>query len=337
MVWNMSIDLGIDLGTANTLVYEKKSGIVVNEPSMVVRSKKTGQILAIGNEASDMMGRTPDGVQAIKPIRNGVITSFQGTVALLKHFIKKAAKNTLVRVRVVICVPCSVTEVERRAVTEAARSAGARDVYLIEAPLAAAIGSGIDISEPHGSMIVNVGAGISEVASISLGGIVESHSVRTAGDMFDNAIIQYVKRKYNMSIGDMTAEQVKCEIGSAYFHKDNVRAEMSGRDLLTGLPKTTGITGKEVREALCDLAEEIVDAVKITLEKTPPELASDIMESGIVLVGGGAKLRGLGRLINVNTDIPVFIAEDPMESIAVGAGKSLDYLMEMSRRRNGFF
>ena len=328
----MPIDLGIDLGTANTLVYEKKGGIVLNEPSMVIRSKKNGQTLAIGNDASDMIGRTPDGVQALRPIRNGVITSYQGTVALLRCFIKKAATNSFSRVRAVICVPCSITEVERRAVTEAAQAAGVREVYLIEEPLAAAIGCGIDISEPHGSMIVNVGAGITEVAVVSLGGIVVSHSVRVAGESFDNAIVQYVKKKHNISIGDQAAEQVKCGIGAVYYHKENETMELSGRDLVSGLPKTVKISTEEVREALSESADAIVDAVKIALENTPPELASDIMESGIVLAGGGAKLRGLGRLINVGTEIPVYIAEEPMQCVAVGAGRSLDFLMEMSRR-----
>ena len=328
----MPIDLGIDLGTANTLVYEKKGGIILDEPSMVIRSKKNGQTLAIGNDASDMMGRTPDGVQALRPIRNGVITSYQGTVALLKYFIKKAATNSFSRIRAVICVPCSITEVERRAVTEAAQTAGAKEVYLIEEPLAAAIGCGIDISEPHGSMIVNVGAGITEVAVVSLGGIVVSHSVRVAGETFDSAIVQYVKKKYNISIGEQAAEQIKCEIGSVYYHKESEKAELSGRDIVTGLPKTVIISTEEVRDALSEAADAIVDAVKIALENTPPELASDIMESGIVLAGGGAKLRGLGRLINIGTDIPVYIAEDPMRCVAVGAGKSLDFLMQMRRK-----
>lgn len=220
--------------------------------------------------------------------------------------------------------------------TEAARNAGAKEVYLIEQPLAAAIGCGIDISEPHGNMIVNVGAGVTEVAVVSLGGIVVSHSARVAGDAFDSAIIQYVKKKYNMSIGDVTAEQIKCGIGSAYFRKESERAEMKGRDLMTGLPKTAVITSEEVREALKESAEEIVDAVKVALEKTPPELASDIMESGIVLAGGGAKLKGLGRLINVNTEIPVYIAEEPMECVAIGAGKSLDFMVEMGKRQGRF-
>ena len=332
----MAVDLGIDLGTANTLVYEKKQGITLNEPSLVVRSRKNGQILAIGKEASEMMGKTPDGVQLLRPIRNGVITSFQGTVALLKYFIKNTAKNTMSRIRVVICVPCSITEVERRAVMEAARSAGAREVYLLEEPLAAAIGCGIDISEPHGSMIVNVGAGMTEVAVVSLGGIVVSHSIRVSGDTFDNAIIQYVKKRYNLSIGDVTAEQLKCSIGSVYFHKEVNKAEINGRDLISGLPKSITVTADEIREALKESAEEIVDAAKVTLEKTPPELASDIVESGIVLAGGGAKLKGLGRLINVKTDIPVYIAEEPMECVAVGAGKSLDFMQAMNHRRDGF-
>ncbi len=332
----MAIDLGIDLGTANTLVYEKKQGITLNEPSMVVRSRKNGQVLAIGSEASEMMGKTPDGVQLIRPIRNGVITSFQGTVALLKYFIRSTVKNTLSRIRVVICVPCSITEVERRAVTEAARSAGAREVYLLEEPLAAAVGCGIDISEPHGSMILNVGAGMTEVAVVSLGGVVVSHSIRVSGDTFDNSIVQYIKKRYNLSIGDVTAEQLKCDIGAVYFHKDITRAEINGRDMISGLPKTITVSSDEIRDALSENAEEIVDAVKVALEKTPPELAADIVESGIVLAGGGAKLRGLGRLINVRTEIPVFIAEEPMECVAVGAGKALDFMQIMNRRNNGF-
>lgn len=332
----MPVDLGIDLGTANTLIYDKKQGIILNEPSMVVRSRKNSQVLAIGNDADEMIGRTPDGVQVVRPIRNGVITSFQGTVALLKYVIKKAAKSPVAKVRVVISVPCCITEVERRAVTEAARNAGAREVYVIEEPLAAAIGSGIDISEPHGSMVVNVGAGIAEVAVISLGGVVVSHSVRTAGEAFDNAIMQSIKKKYNMSIGDVTAEQIKCSIGSVYFHNDSERMEIKGSDLASGLLKTAIVTSDEVREALKESAEEIVDAVKICLENTPPELAADIMESGIVLAGGGAKLKGLGRLINVSTDIPVYISEEPMECVAVGAGKSIDFLIEMNRRQNRF-
>lgn len=330
------MDIGIDLGTANTLIYEKKQGIILQEPSMAVKNKKTGQYIAIGKEASDMMGRTPDGTQEIRPIRNGVINSFQGTVALLKHFIKKVAGNSIFRVRTVICIPCGITEVERRAVTEAAQGAGAKEVFLIEQPLAAAIGCGVPVNEPHGSMIVNVGAGVTEVAVVSLGGIVVSHTIRTAGEAFDNAIIQYVKRKYNLSIGDLTAEQVKWSIGSAYHQKETVRDEIMGRDILTGLPKTTTITAAEIREALQECAEEIIDAIKVTLEETPPELAADIMESGIVLSGGGALLRGLGKRINMSVDIPVYIAEEPMECVAIGAGKFLDFMEEKGQRMRRF-
>lgn len=332
----MAVDLGIDMGTANTLVYEKKQGVISNEPSMVVKSKKNRQILAAGSAASDMIGKTPDGIQLIRPIRNGVITSYHGTVALLKYFFKQAVKNSFARIRVVICVPCCITEVERRAVTEAARSAGAAEVYLLEEPLAAAVGCGIDISEPHGSMIVNVGAGMTEAAVVSLGGVVVSHSVRIAGDAFDNSIIQYIKKRYNVSIGDVTAEQLKCDIGSAYYNKELSRTEINGRDLLSGLPKTVSVSSDEIREALEENAEGIADAVKVTLEKTPPELAADIVESGIVLAGGGALLKGLGRLINVRTEIPVYIAEEPMECVAAGAGRALDFMHAMNRKNNGF-
>ncbi|MBQ4145321.1 MAG: rod shape-determining protein [Clostridia bacterium] len=325
----MTMDFGIDLGTANTLIYDRKKGIILNEPSIAVKNKKNKQFIAIGADAIDMIGRTPDGAQTIRPIRNGVITSFQGTVSMLKHFIKKSAENSFLRPRAVICVPCGITEVERRAVVEAANNAGIKEVCLFEQTLAAAIGSGVPIGEPHGSMVVNIGAGVTEIAVISLGGIVVSNTTRTAGEAFDNAIIQYVKRKYNMSIGDVTAEQIKCSIGAVYRHKDGGSFEMMGRDLLTGLPKTAKISSDDVRIALEECADEIVDAIKITLENTPPELASDIIESGIVLTGGGALLKGLGKLINVNVDIPVYIAEEPMNCVAIGAGKSLEYMTEM--------
>lgn len=330
------MDIGIDLGTANTLVYEKKQGIILNEPSMVVRNKKTRQYIAIGADASDMMGKTPDGTQVVRPVRNGVINSFQGTVALLKHLIKKAAGNNVFRVRTVLCVPCGITEVERRAVSEAARNAGAKEVFLIEQPLAAAIGCGVPVKEPRGSMVVNVGAGVTEVAVISLGGIVVSHTIRTAGEAFDNGIMQCVKKKYNISIGDVTAEQVKCSIGSVYLQKEDKREELMGRDLVSGLPKTITIGASEIREALWECAEGIVDAVKVTLEETPPELAADIMESGIVLSGGGALLRGLGRMINMSVDIPVYIAENPIECVAAGAGKAIDFMEEMGQRMRRF-
>ncbi len=332
----MAVDIGIDLGTANTLIYDKRRGIVLNEPSMVIRSKKNQQLLAIGEEASDMLGRTPDGVQAIRPIRNGVITSFQGTVAMLKHFIKKTVSNSFFRVRTIICVPCGITEVERRAVTEAARNAGAREVYLVRQPLAAAIGCGAPVAEPHGTMLVTVGAGVTEVAVISLGGIVVSHTVRTAGEAFDNAIIQYIKRKYNILAGAVTAEQLKCSIGTVYYQKERERSEINGLDLLSGLPKTVTVNSEELREAMQECADEVIDAVKQTLEQTPPELAADIVESGIILAGGGAKLRGLGRLISVNVDIPVYIAEEPMECAAIGTGKNLDFMAELGQRQRRF-
>lgn len=332
----MAVDIGIDLGTANTLIYDKRRGIVLNEPSVVIRSKKNQQFLAIGEEASDMLGRTPDGVQAIRPIRNGVITSFQGTVAMLKHFIKKTVSNSFFRVRTIICVPCGITEVERRAVTEAARNAGAREVYLVRQPLAAAIGCGAPVAEPHGTMLVTVGAGVTEVAVISLGGIVVSHTVRTAGEAFDNAIIQYIKRKYNIMAGALAAEQLKCSIGTVYYQKEREKAEINGLDLLSGLPKTVTVNSEELREAMQECADEVIDAVKQTLEQTPPELAADIVESGIILAGGGAKLRGLGRLISVNVDIPVYIAEEPTECAAIGTGKNLDFMAELGQRQRRF-
>ncbi len=330
------MDIGIDLGTANTLVYEKKKGIVLNEPSMVVKNKKSGQYIAIGAEASDMQGKTSEGTQLVRPIRNGVINSYQGTVALLRYLIKKTAENTMLRLRTVICIPCGITEVERRAVTEAARNAGAKEVFLIEQPLAAAIGCGVPVKEPRGSMIVNVGAGVTEVAVVSLGGIVVSQTIRTAGEAFDNAIMQYAKRKYNLSIGDVTAEQIKCNIGSVYAQKEVVREEMMGRDMITGLPKSSTVTSVEIREALRESADEIVDAIKRTLEETPPELAADIIESGIVLCGGGAMLRGLGKMIHMSVDVPVYIAEEPMECVAIGAGKAIDFMEEMGQRARRF-
>ncbi len=332
----MAIELGIDLGTANTLIYEKKKGIVLDEPSMVVRSRKTNQILAIGEEASEMMGRTPEGVQVLRPIRSGVINSYRGTVALLHNFFKTVAKSTLMPIRAVVCVPCSITEVERRAVTEAAKQAGAREVFLIESPLAGAIGCGIDISLPHGSMIVNVGAGLTEVAIISLGGIVASQSVRVAGSTFDSDIVQYIKKNYNISVGDATAEQIKCNIGTVYPGRERETMKISGRDLTTGLMKDITLTSSEMPEALDDSVEKIIDAINMALENTPPELASDVMESGIVLAGGGAQLKGLGKRILVSTDIPVYIAENPIECVAAGAGESLDFLKEMNAMKNRF-
>ena len=320
----MAIDLGIDLGTASVKIFTRKQGIVLNEPSMVIASQADGRVTAIGDEANDMIGRTPDGVQAVRPIRNGVITNFNFTVDMLKHFIKKVAKNPLSKIRAVVCIPSGVTEVEKRAVEEAAKAAGAKEVILMEEPLAAAIGAGLPVEEPRGSMVVDIGAGTTEVAVISLGGIVVSHSIRVAGDAFDSAIVQYVKKKYNLMIGEITAEQIKQQIGSEQPGKGEDRQEMKGRDLLSGLPKTATIRTDEVRDAISENVSEILDAVKLTLEQTPPELAADIMEAGIVLTGGGALLRGLGRLINIETSIPVFLAEEPMDCVAVGTGRMLE-------------
>lgn len=329
----MAIDIGIDLGTSSTIIYEKNEGIVLNEPSLVIKSNTSGQFVAIGDEASDMMGRTPEGVSELAPIKHGVITGFNATVAMLRYFVRSVVKTSFARVRAVICIPGGITEVERRAVHEAARSAGIRDVVLMESSLAAASGCGVDIGAPHGSMVVDIGAGITEAAVVSLGGVVVSHTIRTAGSTFDAAIIQHIKRQYNMIVGDNTAEGVKISIGSVYSGIDNETIEISGRDMVTGLPKSARVSTDEIRMCLTESAEEIVDAVRVTLENTPPELAADVMESGIVLTGGGAMLRGLGRLININTEIPVYIAENPIECVAVGAGKALDFMM--GDRRGG--
>ena len=330
----MAIDIGIDLGTARTLIYLKDEGIVLNEPSMVIKSNTTGQIVAIGEDASDMMGRTPEGVAAIAPIKGGVITGFNATVSMLKHFVKKVSSSPWARVRAVIGITCSISEVERRAVLEAARNAGIKEVVLMESALAAASGCGVDIAAPHGSMVVDIGAGVCEATVVSLGGIVVYNTSRTAGSTFDNTIVQHVKKNYNMMIGESTAENIKISIGSVYAGMESETMEISGRDMVTGLPKTAKITSEEVRQCLSENADAIVDAVKVTLENTPPELAADVMESGIVLTGGGAMLKGLGRLININTEIPVYIAENPLECAAVGAGKALDYMLGNS---NGWF
>ena len=327
----MAFDLGIDMGSSHTRIYLKKHGLVVDEPSLVIVNN-SGQAIAIGDDASEMIGRTPDGVEAIRPVRNGVITSFQATVAMLKHFIKKAAGNPFLKVRVVIGVPSGITEVERRAVEEAVKNAGAKDVYMIEEPLAAALGCGVDLTEPKGTMIADVGAGVTEVAVVSLGGIVVSQSVRIAGETFDNDIVQYVKKNFNMVVGDVTAENLKMAVGAAIPFKNSDIGEMKGRDSVSGLPKTIAMTSNEISEALTDSVNSIVDVIKSTLEKTPPELAADILQTGIILTGGGARLRGLGKLIQVKTEIPVYIAEEPMECAAIGAGKSLENMNSLKYR-----
>jgi rod shape-determining protein MreB len=317
--------IGIDLGTANTLVHVKGKGIVLREPSVVAINKKTGTILAVGDSAKEMIGRTPGDIVAIRPMRGGVIADFDVTQSMLKYFIKKALNsNMFSRPKVVICVPSGVTEVERRAVEEATREAGAKEAYLIEEPMAAAIGANLPVEEPTGSMVVDVGGGTSEVAVISLGGIVESRSLRIAGDQFDEDIARFIKKEYNLMIGERTAEHIKITVGAAYPIPNKEVVEVRGRDLLTGLPKNITISSSEVAEALKESISAIMDAIKQTLEQTSPELASDIMVKGIMLTGGGALLRGFDKVIMKETGIPVFIAENPLDCVAIGAGKVLE-------------
>ena len=320
-----SKDIGIDLGTANTLVHVKGRGIIVREPSVVAINKKNGDVLAVGNSAKEMIGRTPGNIVAIRPMKDGVIADFDVTQSMLKYFIRKAlSRGILGRPRVVICVPSGVTEVEKRAVEEATLHAGAREAYLIEEPMAAAIGADLPVEEPSGSMVVDIGGGTSEVAVISLGGIVTSKSLRIAGDELDDAIVSYIKKEYNLMIGERTAEEIKMNIGSAYSGAKNDEMEIRGRDLISGLPKNIIITSAEVADALKEPVNSIVEAIKFTLEKTPPELASDIMDKGIVLTGGGALLSGLDTLIKEETGMPVFIADNPLDCVAKGSGKVLE-------------
>lgn len=323
-----SRDLGIDLGTANTLVFSKGRGVFVNEPSVVAVNQHTNEVLAVGNEAKEMIGRTPGTIVAIRPMRGGVIADFEVTASMLSYFIKKASKRSLFgsKPRVVVCVPSGVTEVEKRAVIEATITAGARerDAYLIEEPMAAAIGAGLPITEPTGSMIVDIGGGTSEVAVISLSGIVASKSVRTAGDKLDEYIISYVKKEYSLAIGERTAEALKIEIGCVFNPDPRQRMEIRGRDLITGLPKTVTISSDEILHAIAEPINLIIDAIKQTLEKTPPELASDIMASGIVLAGGGAMLAGLAELVEKETDVSVVAAPEPLNCVAVGTGLVLE-------------
>ena len=317
--------IGIDLGTANTLVYVKGKGIILREPSVVAVNNHTGQVMAVGLEAKEMIGRTPGNIVAIRPMKDGVIADFDITQSMLKYFINKAAPKALFsKPRVVICVPSGVTEVEKRAVEEATLQAGAKEAYLIEEPMAAAIGANLPVEEPSGSMVVDIGGGTSEVAVISLGGIVTSKSLRIAGDELDEAIVHYVKKEYNLMIGERTAEDIKMSIGGAYPKPKEESIEVRGRDLITGLPKNIVITSSEINEALKEPINAIVDSIKFTLEKTPPELAADIMDKGIMLTGGGALLSGLDRLINEETGMPVSVAENPLDCVALGAGKVLD-------------
>jgi rod shape-determining protein MreB len=323
-----SNDLAIDLGTANTLVYVKGEGIVCNEPSVVAVQKESRgakKVLAVGAEAKRMLGRTPGNISAIRPLKDGVIADFEVAEAMLRYFIQKIHnRRTLVRPRIVIGVPFGITEVEKRAVRESAESAGAREVYLVEEPMAAAIGAGLPITEPTGNMIVDIGGGTTEVAVISLAGIVFSKSVRVGGDKMDEAIVQYIKRKYNLLIGERTAELIKITIGSASPGNEVQTMEIKGRDLVAGVPKTIEITDEEIRDSLLEPINQIVEAVRIGLERTPPELASDIVDKGIVLAGGGALLRNLDTLLREETGLPVMLADDPLTAVVMGAGKALD-------------
>jgi rod shape-determining protein MreB and related proteins len=329
-------DMGIDLGTANTLVYVKGKGIVLREPSVVAINNVSKKVLAVGEEAKKMIGRTPGNIVAIRPMKDGVIADFDVTQTMLKKFIEKiTSKSAFTSPRIIVCYPSGVTEVEKRAIDEATKQAGAREVVLMEEPMASAIGAGLPVDEPTGSMIVDIGGGTTEVAVISLEGIVTSKSLRVAGDELDQAIINYIKREYNLMIGERTAEAVKMELGSAFKSEGDAEKTMDikGRDLISGLPKTITVTQTQIRDALREPVSSIIDAIKTTLEKTPPELAADIMEKGIMLAGGGALLGGLDKLINYETHMPVHIAESPLDCVALGAGKALEFFDKISRRR----
>ncbi|MFI5298107.1 MAG: rod shape-determining protein [Polyangiales bacterium] len=324
-----SNDLAIDLGTANTLVYVKGKGIVCCEPSVVaIQRNERGdkKPIAVGREAKEMLGRTPGNVEAIRPLRDGVIADFEITEVMLRDFIERAQdRRTLVKPRIIICVPFGITEVEKRAVKESCEGAGAREVFLIEEPMAAAIGAGLPISEPSGNMVVDIGGGTTEVAVISLRGIVYSQSVRVGGDKMDDAIVQYVKRKYNLAIGEQSAERVKMQIGNAFALDQLLTMEVKGRDLVAGVPKTIVLTSDEVRDALQEPLTSILDAVRLALEKTPPELAADIVDKGIVLTGGGALLKNIDVLMREETGLPVMVCDDPISAVVLGSGKALDH------------
>ena len=337
-----SEEVGIDLGTANVLVYIKDKGIVLQEPSVVVVDEESGEILAVGEEARQMLGRTPANIVAIRPLRDGVISSYDVTERMLKYFIKKTCgAGKFFRPRIMVCVPSGVTEVEKRAVKEAATQAGGKNVFLMEEPLAAAIGAGMDISKPEGIMVMDIGGGTTDIAIIALGGIIASNSVKVAGDKFDESIIKYMRKKHKLYIGERTAEELKINIGTASPRREEVRMICSGRDLVTGLPRDVEITGTEMMEALEESLQQICEATHGVLEKSPPELASDISTSGIVLTGGGALMYGMDERIQARTGIEVRIADDPMSCVAVGTGKALDNLdvlqrSAMNKRKRSF-
>ena len=320
-----SNDMGIDLGTATTLVYVKGEGIVVCEPSVVAIERGTSHVLAVGDEAKRMLGRTPGNIVAIRPMKDGIITDFEVTEAMLRHFIQRVRHRRFqIRPRIVIAIPSGITEVERRAVKESAERAGGREVFLIEEPIAAAIGVGLPIQEPVGNMIIDIGGGTTEIAVISLSGVVVSKSIRIGGDEMDEAVIEYLKKTYNLMVGERTAEEIKIKIGSAYPREEEMSMEVKGRDLVSGLPKTVTITSEEVREALQEPLRAILEATKISLERTPPELAADLIDHGIVMAGGGSLLKDLDKLISEETGLPVHVAEDPLTAVANGTGKVLN-------------
>ncbi len=329
---HLSRDMGVDLGTANTLVYVRRQGIVLREPSVVAKRVGDGHVLAVGEEAKRMIGRTPGDIVATRPLRDGVIADFDTTAAMLAYFLHRAANGRMwIRPRVVVGIPSGCTEVEKRAVVDATLQAGARDAYLIEEPMAAAIGAGLPVSDPIGSMVVDIGGGTTEVAVIALGGIVASRSIRVAGDELDEAIIQYVRRAYNLLIGERSSEEIKIAIGSAYPGREESAVDVRGRDLVSGLPRTVRMTSSEIREAMAEPVQQIVEAVKQTLERTPPELAADIVDRGIILVGGGALLRGMDRLLAEETGMPVSVTDDPLAAVVMGTGRTLEELETLKK------
>ncbi|QAT38994.1 rod shape-determining protein [Clostridium sp. JN-9] len=330
MFFSIGTDLGIDLGTATVLVYIKGKGVILKEPSVVAIDRTNNRVLAVGEEARQMIGRTPGNIVAIRPMRDGVISDYDITERMLKHFISRACgKRRISSPRVVVCIPCEATEVEKRAVIDAAKNAGAKKVFLIEEPLAAAIGAGMDITIASGSMVIDIGGGTTDIAVISLGGIVVRSSIKVAGDKFDESIIKYIRKKHKLMIGERTAEDLKINIGSAFKMDEEKVAEIRGRDLITGLPKNVEVSSEEMREALKETVNAIADCTHSVLEKTPPELAADIADKGIMMTGGGSLLNGLSDLIQEETKVPVYLAEDPVSCVALGTGKVLEYLDKM--------
>lgn len=322
-------DVAIDLGTANTIIYVKGKGIVIREPSVVAIDRYTGKVVAVGNEANEMIGRTPENIIAVRPMKDGVIADFDITQSMIKHFIRRSKVVNIFKPRVVVCIPSGITEVERRAVEEAVIQAGAKEVALIEEPMAAAMGAGLPVDRATGSMVVDIGGGTTEVAVLSMGGIVSSRSIRIAGDALDSAIINYLKKNIGINVGDKMAEKIKIAIGSAYEDNEEGTYDVRGRDVSTGLPRTVQVRESQIREAIMENIEEMIEAIKMTLEHTPPELAADVMERGIMLTGGGALIKGLDRLISEVTKIPTTVAEYPLDCVAVGTGKSLDDIKAM--------